>query len=153
MLSMFCNSILFIDEGNSFISSRDFAVALKNTDNYYVIVTREALPCLPYSVEEIYGIRNSGKYGNLKQIYNEFYQISGEYDLVEGIHPKKIIAEDSNSGYQFFKSIAEKRGIDKTRESYLTYTKKILNPVYKQESIVASILKIIEKVSFKEEKR
>lgn len=63
ILPMFHKSILFIDEGNTFVSSRDFATALKNTDNYYVIVTREALPCLPYSVEEIHGIRNSGKYG------------------------------------------------------------------------------------------
>lgn len=30
---------------------------------------------LPYSVTEIYGIRNSGKYGMLKQVYNEMYQI------------------------------------------------------------------------------
>ena len=43
----------------------------------YVIVTRESLPALPYSVEEIYGIRTSGKYGTLKQSYHELYRIYG----------------------------------------------------------------------------
>ena len=40
-----------------------------------MIVTREALPALPYSVEEIYGIRTSGRYGTLKQSYHEFLQL------------------------------------------------------------------------------
>lgn len=43
----------------------------------YVIATRESLPSLPYSVEEIYGIRTSGKYGTLKQSYHEFYRLYG----------------------------------------------------------------------------
>lgn len=67
------DSIVFIDEGNKFVFDVEFASYIKATDNYYVIVTREGIPTLPYSVKEIYGIRNSGKYGNLKQIYNEFY--------------------------------------------------------------------------------
>lgn len=39
--------------------------------------SREGLPNLPYSVQEIYGIRESGKYASLKQTYNEFYHIYG----------------------------------------------------------------------------
>ena len=61
------DSIIFIDEGNQFVSTDEFALAVKQSDNYFVIVTREALPNLPYSVEEIYGIKSSGKYGTLKQ--------------------------------------------------------------------------------------
>ena len=53
----------------------EFASVIQDTDNYYVIVTREGIPSLPYSVDEIYGIRDSGKYGTLKQTYNEFYHI------------------------------------------------------------------------------
>lgn len=45
---------------------------------HYVIVSREGLSALPYSVEEIYGIRTSGKYGTLKQSYHEFYRIYGQ---------------------------------------------------------------------------
>ncbi|MCB6415140.1 Fis family transcriptional regulator [Faecalimonas umbilicata] len=57
------DSILFIDEGNRFVHSKEFAKAIQKTDNYYVIVTREGVESLPYSVEEIYGIRESGKDG------------------------------------------------------------------------------------------
>lgn len=32
---------------------------------------------MPYSVEEIYGIRESGKYATIKQTYNELYRIYG----------------------------------------------------------------------------
>lgn len=59
------------------IKTEEFAGEIQKTDNYYVIVTRESLPTLPYSVEEIYGIRTSGKYGTLKQSYHEFYRIYG----------------------------------------------------------------------------
>ena len=57
------------------IKTEEFAGEIQKTDNYYVIATRESLPTLPYSVEEIYGIRTSGKYGTLKQSYHEFYRI------------------------------------------------------------------------------
>lgn len=76
-LSGISDCIVFIDEGNEFITTVDFADKIQKTDNYYVIVTREALPALPYSVEEIYGIRTSGRYGTLKQSYHEFYRIYG----------------------------------------------------------------------------
>ena len=56
------NSIVFIDEGATYISSEKFAEAIKNSDNYYVIFNREGLHQLPYSVEEIYQIKTSGKY-------------------------------------------------------------------------------------------
>lgn len=76
-LDKIVDSIVFIDEGNEFVKSSEFAGEIQKTDNYYVIVSREALPALPYSVEEIYGIRTSGKYGTLKQKYHEFYRIYG----------------------------------------------------------------------------
>lgn len=53
-LSMMKDSIVFIDEGNEFVMSDEFAQTIQNTDNYYVIVTREGIPSLLYSVEEIY---------------------------------------------------------------------------------------------------
>ena len=96
ILSSIKNSIVFIDEGNSFVGSKEFAKVIQESDNYYVIVTREALPTLPYSVNEIYGIRNSGKYGGLKQIYNEFFNIYSPKLLQDEIHPDTVITEDSN---------------------------------------------------------
>lgn len=104
-LAAVSNSIVFIDEGNEFIKTIEFSKFIQNTDNYYVIVTRESLPTLPYSVEEIYGIKTSGKYGKLEQKFNEFYRIYGSDIYKESIHPDTVLTEDSNSGYQFFKSI------------------------------------------------
>ena len=37
------NSIVFIDEGHSFVLSQDFARAIRRSSNYYVIVTRERI--------------------------------------------------------------------------------------------------------------
>lgn len=107
-LSMMADCIVFIDEGNDFVSSNDFAAAIQDTDNYYVIVTREGIPSLPYSVDEIYGIRGSGKYGTLKRTYNEFYHLYQMADFAWPVKPEKVITEDSNSGFQFFHSICEK---------------------------------------------
>ncbi len=101
------DTIIFIDEGNRFISSDDFARAIKQSDNYYVIVSREKLPNLPYSVDEIYGIKTSGKYGSLKQTYNEFYHIYGDFLYTTPFKPSLVLVEDSNAGYDFFKEISK----------------------------------------------
>lgn len=102
--------IVFIDEGNRFVLLPEFAKAAQESDNYYVIVTREGLPNLPYSVEEIYGIRESGKYASLKQTYNELYHIYGNKINEEVIEPTKVIVEDSNSGYEFYSALSKQRG-------------------------------------------
>lgn len=104
-LSGIRDSIVFIDEGNEFIKTIEFADEIKKTDNYFVIVTREPLPALPYSIEEIYGIRVSGKYATLKQKYNEFYRLYGMENYSRNIEPEIVITEDSNSGYQFFAKV------------------------------------------------
>lgn len=110
-LSAIHDSIVFIDEGNEFVASDAFSEAIAKTDNYYVIVTRESLPNLPYSVEEIYGIHEAGKYGTLRQTYNEFYRIYGK-DVYNGtLKPALLITEDSNSGFQFFHEVCEKAAI------------------------------------------
>lgn len=103
------NSIVFIDECNRFIKSEDFAVRVKASDNYFVIVTRDDLPNLPYSVKEIYGIRKSSKYAGLKQVYNEFYCLYGELENAELAQEDVVIAEDSNAGFDFFSSLCDGR--------------------------------------------
>ena len=105
------NSIVFIDEGEPFIKSKDFARVVKSSDNYYVIVTRSSLFNLPYSVEEIYGIKNttSNKYQETKRIYSTFYPI---YDNTKNImQPNLVIVEDSNAGYDFFSHICKSLNI------------------------------------------
>ena len=111
-LSAIHDSIVFIDEGSRFVSSKDFAAAIQKTDNYYVIVTREGLSALPYSINEIYGIRNAGKYGQLKQTYNELFHIYVHNEYNESVIPTIIITEDSNSGFQFFDGICRDKKIN-----------------------------------------
>ena len=86
------NAIVFIDEGNRFVKTQEFARAAQNSSNYYVIVTRESLEMLPVSVNEIYGIKSSGKYGSLAPVYHEFYRIYdfGKQDKYP-VCPEKII--------------------------------------------------------------
>lgn len=104
------DSIVFIDEGNSFIASKDFAREVQKGENYFVLVTREGLESLPYSVTEIYGIKSSGKYGRLEAVYHEFYQIYNFNDNVTS--GKTILVEDGNSGYEFFSVVASEQGLN-----------------------------------------
>jgi len=75
-LETYRNRIFFIDEGNAFLRTKEFADAVKGADNYFVIISRESFPQLPYAVEEIYGLRE-GKYREAKRVYNEMYRIYG----------------------------------------------------------------------------
>lgn len=105
------NCIVFIDEGHNFVLSQDFAKAIRNSSNYYVIVTRERLENIPYSVDEIYGIRTSGKYAELKSTYHEFYQLYENVPYDGSTSIREIATEDSNSGYQFFSEVAQSIGL------------------------------------------
>lgn len=107
------DSIVFIDEGNKFIKSEDFARAVRSSDNYYVLITRENLYNLPYSVEEIYEMRPYRHSMRLGKIYNgtrRFYSDipTMNYSLADA---GTIITEDSNSGYEFFLHVADEKGI------------------------------------------
>ena len=98
--------IVFIDEENTIIKTEDFARKIKDTDNYYVIITREKLPNLPYSVEEVYGIHSSGKYQNMRQTYNSFYHLYS-FDNKNECEAELVVTEDSNSGHEFFSGIID----------------------------------------------
>ena len=102
-------SIIFIDEDNDFILTDEFAAAARDSDNYYVIVTREGLPNLPYSVDEIYGIRSSGRYAGIRQIYHELYHIYGPFEFSREFVPDLVIVEDSNAGYEFFRGVGAEK--------------------------------------------
>lgn len=68
-------AIFFIDEENAFINTEEFAAEVRGSDNYFVLITRENLYNLPYSVEKIYGLYASGRYQNTKKIYQQMYRI------------------------------------------------------------------------------
>lgn len=102
-LSATKDSIVFIDEDFDFIKTKEFASVIKGSSNYYVLITRDYLKNLPYSINEVYGIRNSGRFNYPQQIYNEFYPLYAECQQEES-RSKYLIIEDSKSGYQFFSS-------------------------------------------------
>ena len=104
-------SLVFLDELARFTASEEFASEIRHSDNYFIIVTREPLANLPYSVEEVYGIRTSGKYGGLKQTWNEFYHIYGDQNRETYREPDTVIVEDSNSGYDFFSHVYNEKRI------------------------------------------
>lgn len=111
-LKRITNSIIFIDEGNRFVTSKEFAKLALESDNYFVLATREKMPMLPYSVQEIYGFRESGKYHEAKQKYNEMYHLYGEISTQSSIEPELVITEDSNSGYDFFAKLSEQKNVN-----------------------------------------
>ena len=67
------DAIVFVDEGSTFVSSLDFARAIQKTDNYYVLVTREDLSTLPYSVNAILELKKTTS--RFKRTYNKAYPI------------------------------------------------------------------------------
>ena len=103
-LSAIHGSIVFIDEGNPFVTSKDFADEVRKGDNYFVIATRNPLYNLPYSITEIYGIKNSSgnRYQGTKRLYSSFYPL---YSDSVTISPQLVIIEDSNAGFDFFQHI------------------------------------------------
>ena len=113
-LSFIHDNIVFVDEGNFFLRSHDFAVEAKRSSNYFVIVSRELLPQLPYSVEEIYGLkytsRTSSKYPQHLRVYTGTYRVYGDA-LYDGTVPDLVVVEDSNSGFEFFSELCRKNSV------------------------------------------
>lgn len=104
-LSSLSDSIVFIDEGAAYIKTLEFAKAVKNSDNYYVIFSRESLHDLPYSVDEIYEIKASGKYHKfVKMFKSDKKHIYSLGNIEKNFQFDILLTEDSKSGYQFFKN-------------------------------------------------
>lgn len=106
-LSKWSNCIVFIDEGSGWIKSSDFAHAIQNSDNYYVIITRENLYQLPYSIKSILELKKTTSRFN--HTYNKTYPYYEHIPNVRDqfINMDLILTEDSNSGHELFSQIAE----------------------------------------------
>lgn len=102
-LHQISDSIVFIDEGFASLKTKEFAGEIKDTDNYYVIFSREPLHELPYSVSEIYEIRTSGKYHSFRKLF----QPDEKHVYHHGKHKREkdfdtVLTEDMKSGFEFF---------------------------------------------------
>ena len=97
--------IIFFDEDYRFICTKEFAEYAGKADNYFVFITRRPLHNLPYSINEIYGIRTTGKYHFPEQVYHEFYPIYSDEMHLKGDCPKlMVLVEDREAGYEFYKN-------------------------------------------------
>lgn len=105
-------SVIVVDEDNSFIRSKEFAETVKNSSNYFLLITRAYLEQLPVSVNEIYEITGN-KNKKFKRVYTETENI---YDDLQKrylpFRPDVIITEDGKSGFQFFDHLANCNGIE-----------------------------------------
>lgn len=105
-------AIIVIDEDSRFIRTVEFAGIVKDCDNYFLLITRNYLRTLPYSVDEIYTIKGA-KSKRFAPVYQDLYKMYDRPDKNRlPFLPEVIIAEDSNSGFSFFKQIAGKNGIE-----------------------------------------
>ncbi|WP_322155278.1 hypothetical protein [Paratractidigestivibacter sp.] len=104
-LAGFQDSIVFIDEGLKDLLSHDFAQAVRGSSNYFVIIARADLPSLPYSVDEVYKIKTSGKFHSLVPMYAER---GGHRHSLSAAKPKQdfsvLVTEDSKAGFQFYQA-------------------------------------------------
>lgn len=102
-LAGYSHSIVFIDEGFQELPTDEFARMVRGSSNYFVLITRADIPSLPYSVDEMYKIKTSGKYHTFEPIYKD----RGSHLYSESrAKPKEdfdiLLTEDSKSGFQFF---------------------------------------------------
>ena len=77
------NTVIFIEENNDFVFSEEFASFVRESGNYFVLVTRSPLKMLPYSIHEIYEIITDGKRTDIKESYHEFKEIYSNYPILE----------------------------------------------------------------------
>lgn len=96
------NTIIFIEENNDFVFTREFAEYVKKSGNYFVLVSRSPLKMLPYSVHEIYEIVTTGKRADVREAYHEFKELYSNYPIAGNSRIQNIVTEDECSGYQFF---------------------------------------------------
>lgn len=84
-------SIVFVEESTSVLSSKAFASAIQSTDNYYVLVTREPLPQIPYSIDAIKQIIKNERKPKISKIFNtatkitELYYVKKDNTKLEGL--------------------------------------------------------------------
>lgn len=105
------NSIVFIDEGNAFVRSQAFAEAIRGSSNYYVLITRESLYQLPYSVNSILTLKKTTSRSKKTYVksYPQYDRLDAPIRELSGL--QCIITEDSNSGNDLFSYIARQMGI------------------------------------------
>lgn len=105
------NTIIFIEENNPFVFSKEFAEFVRESGNYVVLVNRSPFKMLPYSIHEIYEIVTDAKHADVRESYHELKELYSNYPVAENNRADIVVTEDSNSGYQFFSRLFWKKHV------------------------------------------
>lgn len=105
------NTIIFIEENNPFVFSKEFAEFVRKSGNYVVLVNRSPFKMLPYSIHEIYEIVTDAKHADVRESYHELKELYSNYPVAENNRADIVVTGDSNSGYQFFSSLFWKKHV------------------------------------------
>ena len=100
--------VFFIDENNKFYKTKEFANSIKKADCYFVIITRDSMPEISYSVDAMYEIVGKKKHKLVKKY--DLKKINYWLPSIVKVFNKfdSFIVEDSESGFRLFESIANK---------------------------------------------
>lgn len=127
-------SIVFVDEGAKFINTEEFATAIKKSDNYYVLITRQDLGNLPYSIHEIYEL-DTNRIGN--RMFCKQQQIYKSNNIAQNAIISKIVTEDSKTGYEFYNEYAKTHNIQcEHADGKTNVSKKIVNKNNSQTTLI-----------------
>lgn len=99
-------SVVFIEESTRFLPTYEFAKLIQKTDNYYVIVTREPLPQIPYSIDAIKQIVKNARKPKIEKVYKNV-----SVKDIAAFPYDEIVVEDSKAGFLFFAAASGKRSV------------------------------------------
>lgn len=93
------NRIFILDEDEPFVSSNDFAVQVKESGCYFILINRDNLPQISCSTKEIYQLEHLDKrFITTRQMYPNTH-----YGKLVDL--KYFLTEDTRSGKQFFSRV------------------------------------------------
>lgn len=101
----YCDSIIIIDEQSSFVKTKLFAKFVADSKAYFIIINRNSLKQLAYSVNEIYNFITKHGIHMLKPVYlnDDNFYIKRKIEH----KPVEILTEDSGVGFEFFDMIED----------------------------------------------
>lgn len=91
------NVIFFLDESCTFMKTKEFARAAKESGCYFVLITRDNLAGLPCSIHEVYQLKTTGHKITFQSLFPDV-----RYGEI--FDTQLFIVEDSNSGFDFIKA-------------------------------------------------
>lgn len=108
LIQSFEDHILITDEENGYTHTEKFASIIKNSSNYFVLITREDMPNIPYSINAIYDL-------STLQVGKQYYVTNHERYISTGFGTSIvdcILTEDGKSGRQFMRKTANIQVLD-----------------------------------------